>query len=191
MLETLGRTAELKTLQEKMLADADIDLKKNPYSPTAIARKSRILSQMGEHKAAVALSTAALSRFTGSTVLLRARCLARVAGNFELPAAQKDCDAALGNDEGDVGSRFARAALGLRLGRWDAAIADCDAALAIERMMPGCIYLRGTARLAKGEKEAAERDLQRARRLDPSVGVQLRRLGLERLSAGSEKAPAA
>jgi tetratricopeptide (TPR) repeat protein len=191
MLEMFGRTAEATAIRAKIIAGFDAELAKTPHDPAITADKARMLIDKGEHKAAVALLNAALARFAGSTSLLQARCLARAAGNFELPAAQKDCDAAVSNDAGDLYSRLTRATLAMRQARFDPAIADCAAALAASEMMAPCYYVRGAARFAKGEKEAAERDLQRARRLDPTVDLQFRKLGLRGLPEARAEAAAA
>ena len=180
ILARAGRAEEAEKARKAAAAKVDRMLKDlgDPHSPTLVAEKARLLSYGGDHAGALAALGAALRHYTGNTVLLRERCLARVRWGLELPQALKDCNEAMTNDPDDEQSRVARAILALRMQRWDLAIEDCEAALRSSPKNSHCIHARGLARKAKGEADAATKDLTLARRYDPDIGDAFERFGL-------------
>jgi len=95
----------------------------------------------------------------------------------ELPAALKECEAALAGRPGEPAFLDSRGLVYLRLGELSKAIADYDAALA-KQQFPDSYYGRGIAKLKLGRKAEGEADLEHARTLDARVVDRFKQAGL-------------
>jgi len=104
-------------------------------------------------------------------------CWARAMAGKDLPAALKECDAALTGRPGEPATLDSRGLVHLRLGELSKAVADYDAALAKQKF-PDSYYGRGLAKLRMGRKAEGEADLEQARMLDPRVPDRFKQVGL-------------
>ncbi len=95
------------------------------------------------------------------------RCFARGHLN-QLEAALKDCDEALNLQPHTA--RHNRAAIYIRLGRFDDAIAEYNVNLKILPRDSSSIYGRGLARLRKGDAAGGKADIDAALSIDPNAG---------------------
>jgi tetratricopeptide (TPR) repeat protein/predicted aspartyl protease len=116
-------------------------------------------------------------RDTRAPTAYNSLCWARAVSGKDLPAALKECDAALDGRPGEAAFFDSRALVYLRLGEVSKAIADYDAALA-KKKFPDSYYGRGLAHLRQGQKAEGEADLAQARKIDPGVAERFKQMGL-------------
>jgi len=104
-------------------------------------------------------------------------CWARAISGKDLPAALKECDAALAGRPGEPAIFDSRGLVYLRLGQFSQAVADYDSALAKQKF-PDSYFGRGLAKLKMGKKAEGEADLEQARKLDAQVADRFKQQGL-------------
>jgi tetratricopeptide (TPR) repeat protein/predicted aspartyl protease len=113
-------------------------------------------------------------------IALSARCKARAMLGEDLPAALKDCNAAISRNGKLQNPDFLDnlALVRFRLGDYDKAIGAYDAALKIRPKYAWTLYGRGLAKLKKNDRSAAEADMAQAVALAPGVAEGYQKMGL-------------
>ena len=110
------------------------------------------------------------------------RCVNRMLQNKDLPAALSDCNAAARHaDKGAPGYPqllVDRAAVRVRTGEFDKAIADCNDALKIAPKTATALFVRAVAESKKNKHAESQADLAAARAINPQVGARLEHYGI-------------
>jgi predicted aspartyl protease/tetratricopeptide (TPR) repeat protein len=110
------------------------------------------------------------------------RCVNRMLQNKDLPAALSDCNAAARHSDkstpGYPQLLVDRAAVRLRTGEFDKAIADCNDALKIAPKTATALYVRAVAESKKNKSAESQADLAAARAINPQAGARLERYGV-------------
>jgi tetratricopeptide (TPR) repeat protein/predicted aspartyl protease len=113
-------------------------------------------------------------------IALSARCKARAMLGQDLPAALKDCNAAISRGGKPQNPDFLDnlALVRFRLGDYDKSIGGYDAALQIRPRNAWTLYGRGLAKLKKNDRSGGEADIAAAVAVAPGVADAYKRMGL-------------
>ncbi|MDE2487896.1 MAG: DUF3857 domain-containing protein [Alphaproteobacteria bacterium] len=170
-LDRAGRTADARdAMHEALLMD--------PLNLETLSRAAFLDSRHHDYDAAIGRLDAALALAPGQPMLLNERCWTRALADKDLPAAAKDCDAAIALRKDYAEAMDSRAFVSFREGRYADAVARYTRVLALKPDLAPSLFARGLARLRSGDIAGGRADLAAATKLDPKAGDIYAEVGL-------------